>query len=196
VIRAVALWDAVWVFLVFLHGPAAAGKLTTARALSARLGFPVFHNHLVVDLLTTIFPFGSPPFVRLREDFWLSVFESAAEDARSLIFTFAPEATVATGFSERARTAVVTRSGTVHFVRLRVSEGEQDRRIGNADRREFHKLVDPNTLQRLRQAGGDFEQPPTDLTVDTDTSPPQQTAQTIIDHFRLEPEPTITRYPT
>ena len=182
--------------LVFLHGPAAAGKLTTARELSARLGFPVFHNHLVVDLLTGIFPFGSPPFVRLREEFWLSVFQSAAENARSLIFTFAPEATVAAGFPERARTAVVTKSGTVHFVQLRVSEREQDRRIGNADRREFHKLIDPNTLHRLRQAGGYVEQPPADLTIDTDASPPQQTAQTIIDHFRLEPEPTVTRHPT
>jgi hypothetical protein len=184
------------VFLVFLHGPAAAGKLTTARELSARLGFPVFHNHLVVDLLTAMFPFGSPPFVRLREEFWLSVFQSAAENARSLIFTFTPEPTVVAGFPERARTAVVSRSGMVHFVRLRVSPEEQDRRIGNADRRQFHKLVDPNTLQRLRQAGGKFEQPPTDLAIDTDASPPQQTAQTIIDYFRLQPEPTIARYPT
>ena len=45
--------------LVFLHGRAAAGKLTTARALEQRLGWPVFHNHLVVDLLTELFPFGS-----------------------------------------------------------------------------------------------------------------------------------------
>jgi len=184
------------VLLVFLHGGAAAGKLTTARELSARLGYPVFHNHLVVDLLTTVFPSGTPPFVRLREEFWLSVFQSAAENARSLIFTFTPEATVAAGFAERARTAVANRSGTVHFVRLRVSEEEQDRRVGNADRREFHKLVDPTVLRRLRQAGDDFEQPPTDLAIDTDTSPPGHTAQSIIDHFGLEPEPASIRYPT
>jgi cytidylate kinase len=55
--------------LVFLHGPAASGKLTVARALGDRVGFPVFHNHLVVDVLTTVFPFGSEPFVRLREQF-------------------------------------------------------------------------------------------------------------------------------
>ncbi len=30
--------------LVLLHGPVAAGKLTTARAPSTRLGYPVFHN--------------------------------------------------------------------------------------------------------------------------------------------------------
>lgn len=54
--------------LVFLHGTAAAGKLSTARALDRLLSYPVFHNHLVVDTLTTVFPFGSEPFVRLREE--------------------------------------------------------------------------------------------------------------------------------
>jgi hypothetical protein len=57
--------------LVILHGRAAAGKLTTARALEERLGWPVFHNHLVVDLLTELFPLRSDPFVRLREQMWL-----------------------------------------------------------------------------------------------------------------------------
>ena len=37
--------------LIVLHGPAAAGKLATARALERRVGYPVFHNHLVVDTL-------------------------------------------------------------------------------------------------------------------------------------------------
>jgi hypothetical protein len=48
--------------LVFLHGVAASGKLTTARELESQIGYPVFHNHLVVDLLTTVFTFGSQPF--------------------------------------------------------------------------------------------------------------------------------------
>ena len=59
--------------LVFLHGPAASGKLTTARALGQLTGYPVFHNHLVVDMLTLIFPFGSKEFVALREQFWIAV---------------------------------------------------------------------------------------------------------------------------
>ena len=57
--------------LVFLHGPAAAGKLTVARALAARTGFALFHNHLVVDAVAAVFPFGSAEFRTLRERFWL-----------------------------------------------------------------------------------------------------------------------------
>jgi hypothetical protein len=77
--------------LVFLHGVAASGKLTTALALQEQIHYPVFHNHLVVDALTTVFPFGSEPFIRLREQFWLQVFADAAQVDRSLTFTFTPE---------------------------------------------------------------------------------------------------------
>jgi len=104
--------------LVFLHGTAASGKLTTARALETLLGYPVFHNHLVVDALTTVFPFGSESFVRLREEFWLQVFTDAARIARSLTFTFAPEATVQPGFPARARARVELSGGRICFVRL------------------------------------------------------------------------------
>lgn len=56
--------------LIFLYGPMAAGKLTVARELAARTGFALFHNHLLVDAVAAVFPFGSPSFVRLREQFW------------------------------------------------------------------------------------------------------------------------------
>src|ERR1700722_14767574 len=125
--------------LVFLHGGAATGKLTTARALEQLLGYPVFHNHLVVDMLLPMFPFGSEPFVRLREQFWLAVFEDTAVAQRSITFTFAPENTVAAGFPARAKSAVEQAGGRVCFVRLTVDEPEQERRLGNPSRSEFHK---------------------------------------------------------
>lgn len=151
--------------LVFLHGPAASGKLTIARAVEARLGLPVFHNHLVVDLLTTVFPFGTEPFVRLREEFWTAVFADAARVGRSICFTFTPEATVRPGFPERVRGLVEAGGGRVRFVGLRVSEREQERRIGLPERSEFHKLTSVETLRRLRNYGAGVEQPPTNLSV-------------------------------
>lgn len=178
--------------LVFLHGPAAAGKLTSARALAAELGYPVFHNHLVVDLLTTVFPFGSEGFVRLREQTWLSVFAEAAAVGRSLVFTFAPEPTVVPGFAERARVVVEKGGGRVCFVALQVSRPEQLRRVTEPSRREFHKLSDPSLLHP-----GDPppERLPIDLAVDTEASPPARTAASVIGHFGLRPEAPTVRYP-
>ena len=71
----------------------------TPRELERLTEYPVFHNNLVVDMLTVRFPFGSAEFVALREQIWITVFAEAARINRSLIFTFAPEATVQPGVS-------------------------------------------------------------------------------------------------
>lgn len=182
--------------LVFLHGGAASGKLTTARALERTVGYPVFHNHLVVDALTTVFPFGSEPFVRLREQFWLQVFTDAARTDRSLTFTFTPEGTVLPGFPDRVQAVVEAAGGRTHFVRLLVGDAEQERRIGAGSRREFHKLTDLETVRRLRNYRFSVEQPPVDLEVDTETSTAEQTADLIVRQFGLIAEVRTERYPT
>jgi chloramphenicol 3-O-phosphotransferase len=181
--------------LVFLHGRAAAGKLTTARRLSDLVGYPVFHNHVVVDMLTTMFPFGSEPFVLLREQFWLAVFAEAARHDCSLIFTFTPEFTVATGFAMRVRAAVDPAGGTVCFVRLRVSDAEQERRVTDPSRSEFHKLASVPTLRRIA-AQPAAEQPPVDLDVDTDHSSAEASAALIASHFDLPRQVPQDRYPS
>lgn len=175
--------------LVFLHGPAAAGKLTVARELSALTGLPVFHNHLVVDLLLEVFEFGSPEFVRLRERFWLETFSEAARAGRSLIFTFAPENTVPPGFPERVVSTVGEHGGRVRFVQLRISDAEQERRIENPNRREFNKLASLSTLRRLRAADGPaVEIPPAHVVIDTEATGPAGAAQILRETFVLHTE--------
>jgi hypothetical protein len=181
--------------LIFLHGPAAAGKLTVARALNARLHYGVFHNHLIVDALTEVFPFGTPPFVRLREQFWLATFREATASGTSLIFTFAPEPSVSPAFPQEARKAVEDEGGRIHFVRLLVSETEQERRIALPSRSEFAKLSDLETLRRLRQRGDAVEEPPTDLLIDTERLTADDAAASIVDAFRLLPAEPHHRYP-
>src|ERR1700749_1982483 len=115
--------------LIFIYGPIASGKLTIARELASRTGMSLFHNHLVVDAVGAVFPFGSKAFVRLREQFWLSVFEAAAQNGCSLIFTFVPEPTVDPAFPERVRELVRSAGGEVTFVELVISREEQERRL-------------------------------------------------------------------
>lgn len=169
--------------LVFLHGPPASGKLTIARELSRLTGLPVFHNHLVVDTLLEVFEFGSPEFVELREQFWLSTFRAAADSGRSVIFTFAPDPTVPTGFPQRAASIVANHAGQVHFVGLQVSPAEQERRIENPDRKRFQKLASVDTLKRI-QADAEStaaETPPVDLLIDTDNTDAAGAARQIRD---------------
>ena len=166
--------------LVFIHGPAAAGKLTVARALAERTGLALFHNHLVVDAVGAVFPFGSAAFRHLREAFWLEVFDTAAVEGRSLIFTFAPEATVSPGFPEKAVSTVEGRGGKVRFIALTCPDAEQEARIEGASRAAFGKLKSAEQLKALREAGA-FAYPdlPAELTLDTGELAPEESARRI-----------------
>jgi len=172
--------------LVFLHGPAAAGKLTVAKALARRTGFALFHNHLVVDAVAAVFPFGDPEFRRLRERFWLETFEAAAKGGRSLIFTFAPEATVSAGFPQAASAAVEAEGGRVRFIELTCPPDELARRIDAADRAAFGKLRDPDLFRRLATEGA-FDYPPiaSELTIDTAATTPDGAAERIASTLSL-----------
>ena len=64
--------------------------------------------------------------MNLREQFWLATFTESARSGTSIIFTFTPEPTVAAGFADRARSVVEDAGGRVDFVRLEVSDTEQE----------------------------------------------------------------------
>ena len=137
--------------LLFIYGPPAAGKLTIARELAARTGVTLFHNYLVVDAVGAVFPFGDEAFTRLRDQFWMAVFEDAAKQDRSLIFTFAPEPTVAPDYSERARALVERHAGRTTFIALTISPAEQERRLLDQSRAAFAKMRDLSLRHDLRQ---------------------------------------------
>ena len=170
--------------LVFLHGAPAVGKLTVARELAALTGFRLFHNHLTVDLVSSLFPFGSEPFVLLREQIWLAAFAEAARNNVSLIFTFNPERTVRKSFVQDAIEAVATENGQVIFVELTCAEEELERRMEDSSRKEFGKLGSIEQYRSLK-ASGAFEYPPlpNDLSLDTTSQPPADSARLISAHL-------------
>ena len=172
--------------LIFLYGPVASGKLTVGKKLAERTGYALFHNHLIVDAVLAVFPFGSPEFVRLREAFWLETIETAARSGRSLIFTFAPEPSVAADFPERVTRIVAAVGGRVTFVALALPATEQERRLANSDRAQFEKL---RSIELLRQLRPDFERclaamPPAAITIDTFSMPAEDAAARILAGMR------------
>lgn len=168
--------------LVFLYGPPAAGKLTVARLLAEETGFALFHNHLVVDAVHAVFPFGSSNFVRLREQFWLDVIGAAAAEDRSLIFTFQPEPTVSPDFPQRVIELVAGMGGHTFLAYLKLSAHEQLTRITNPDRAAFGKLRDADLLRTLQPQFADCEaaMPTPHLTIDTAATPSVETAARIL----------------
>ncbi len=62
---------------VVILGCPAVGKLTTAKALSRRLDYPVFDNAKIVDLVSVIHSYGTKEF-RIYRDYLLYSFYSEA----------------------------------------------------------------------------------------------------------------------
>lgn len=169
--------------LIFIYGLPATGKLTVAQELASLTGYKLFHNHLAVDLLLAVFEFGSLPFVQLREEIWLSVFDQACRaQLPGLIFTFAPERTVRPQFVSEALSVVGQAGGEVTFVELTCPIAELKERLDSPSRRNYQKLTDLSIFDQLH-AGGHFESsqmPKAALSIDTAHCPPKQAALRII----------------
>jgi adenylate kinase len=175
--------------LIFLHGLPGVGKLTVARELAKLTGFRIFHNHLAVDLVESVFEFGSLPFVELREKLWLDVFSQAvAAGMNGLVFTFAYDRTVQDSFVGNTRRIVESAGGEVFFVELRCSAEELERRIEHPSRQRFGKLSSVGRFRELKEAGAFVDPgiPKERLVVDTTELSATDAADRIVRELRLK----------
>jgi hypothetical protein len=178
--------------LVFLYGPPAVGKLTVAKELAKRRAFRVLHNHVTIDAVATVLPFGTDAFWgvvgRLRRD----LVAGAAREGIDLVYTyvFAPgdEPHV-----DAISTAYEEAGGRVTFVRLLASRDELLRRVENESRAAHGKIVDVETLRGLLSEHDLFAPIPgcESLTIDLDATTAAEAAEVILGHTdeRRGPEP-------
>jgi len=168
--------------VVFIHGPAAAGKFTIGSIVAAATGLPLFHNHLAVDVALSLFAFGSFGFRNLRAEIWRAAFREAASEGRSFIFTFHPEATVEPALVDELAAIVAGPGGSMVFVELTCSHATVLDRLGMESRKRFGKLTDPVLYEKIRSEGGfDFPGlPESDIRIDTDSVAPADAAQMIV----------------
>lgn len=168
--------------LLFLHGPPAVGKLTIARDVAALTGWRLFHNHLTVDLVLSVYDFGTPGFIALREQIWFAVIRRALADRLpGLIFTFNPESSVPRRFIDELFAEVPARGGELFSVALTASETEIERRLASESRKQHRKLADVSFYRQLRDRGT-FASPTiprNDLMIDTEQVSPADAARQI-----------------
>lgn len=174
--------------LIVLYGLPGVGKLTVARELAKLTGFKVFHNHLTVDLLLSVFEFSSPSFVELREQIWLDVFARAAAEKNSgLVFTFVFEHTVRDNFIQRLHRVVGANGGELLFVNLICSRAELEKRLTDPSRQAFKKLNSVAEFEALSRAGGFShpEVPVARLVLDTTDLSASSAAAKIVEELKL-----------
>ncbi len=173
--------------LVFIYGPPACGKLTVATELAKLTGFRLFHNHVSIQFVQSLFEFGTRPFWRLIDKYRAEMIEEAAKEGVDTIFTFVYGKTTDDPFVRRIIRKVNSHGGKVCFVRLRCDRDELERRVGSKARKSLGKIATKRLLNNVfKRFDLDSEVPfQRSLTVDTGTQSPRKAAKTIAEHYGL-----------
>jgi tRNA uridine 5-carbamoylmethylation protein Kti12 len=181
--------------LVFIYGPPASGKLTVAKELAKLTGFRLFHNHVSIDFVQSLFEFGSKPFWRLTDKYRTEMIEEAAKEGVDTIFTFVYGKTTDDPFVRRVLRKVKAHHGTVCFVRLECGRDELERRVTSKVRKSVGKIASKRLLNQVfKKFDLDSEIPfQPSLTIDTETQSPRKAAKMIVQHYALPVIETIAQ---
>jgi hypothetical protein len=169
--------------VVILSGLPGVGKLAVAKELARLSPYRVFHNHLVFDAVEALFPFGSSPFIELRERLWLELLSRAVrERVGDVIFTIARDQSLHADFLTTLGSALSTLGARVTYIGLSCHDAEHERRLASADRAQFGKI---NSVERFRQLSQTGAFPPFELSagailIDTTGLSPIAAAESII----------------
>ena len=158
--RGAALVDDRPMHLVLIFGPPAVGKMAVGRALSSLTGYPLFHNHMSIEPVLGIFPWGSPSFNRLTSELRRRVIEEAVvAELSGLIFTYvwALEDPADQRYVDWLTEPVRAVGGPIDFVELYADQATRLAREGTALRLEHkHSKRDVEAgRQRLLAADAD-----------------------------------------
>lgn len=169
--------------LLFLYGPPAVGKLTVARAIADRLPFKILHNHVTIDAVTAVLPFGSERFWGVVGRFRRDLVAAAAEEGVDLIVTYV----FAPGDEQHVAEIIAPyeeAGGTVVFVQLLAPREVLLQRVLAGSRKEHGKPTDPETLERMLDEYDNFAAlaAPGSLRIDLGTTSASDAADQIIDH--------------
>lgn len=176
---------------IFIYGPPAVGKLTVAKALSEITGFKLVHNHLVADLVKSIFSHGSKAARKLHKSLRFAVYEAAAQSGiNGLIFTFLYYG------EEEDHKAVndwenlsATYGNKVYFVRLYCEQEELEKRVLDPSRAGTKKVTDVEKLRTIIQKENVCGEIPQSiingLSINNTSLNPSEVALTIRKHFQI-----------
>lgn len=174
--------------LIVLYGPPGVGKLTIARVLSKKTGYKVLHNHLTIELLCSLFDWGSKPYNDLVKKYRFELLEKAAKHGvKGVITTFVFGAEADNKEMSELLRRMKRLRVKVCFVKLECSQHELERRIKHHSRKEFTKIRHVKNLRDLMKKYDTRATMPVgdNLIIDTTSLPPTKVAKRVIQHFSL-----------
>ena len=174
--------------LVFIYGPPGVGKLSVARELARLTGYKLFDNHVSIRCAESVFDFGTKPFWKVVGGIRDMVFEEAAANHVSLIFTFVYAHPEDLPHVERVSGFFESQGGRALPVRLDCAREELERRLPHPDRACVGKMASLDTLREVISRYDIFSpvHGRESLEIDNTEVAPAEVARLIIEHYRLE----------
>jgi len=185
-----------WQLLIF--GPQAVGKMTVGRELARLTGARLLYNHMLIDLLTEFFDFGTPPFERLLEEARHRIAEEAAGAGVNFILTgaWAFDDPSVLGIVRRWTEAIEARGASFGFVELRAPLAVRLERNRSELRRSAKKLdwATDDAVTALASAhrwysDASFPYPERHLVIENANVEAVAAAARIVEQFGLERAP-------
>ncbi len=173
--------------LVFIYGPPGVGKLSVAKELARLTGYKLFDNHVSIRCADSVFAFGTKPFLRIVGTIRDVVFEEAAANGVSLIFTYVYSHPQDMPHVERMCGFFESEGGRVLPVRLSCAREELEHRLTRPGRAEAGKLASLDTLRELYRTHDFFSSVPgrESLELDNTALAPEEVAGLIASHYHL-----------
>lgn len=173
--------------MIFLYGPPAVGKLTVAKELAKITGYKLFHNHLTVDLVSSLYEWGSPKYWEYLRSIREQLLANLAKDNVDIIFTYVYAAGEDEKVMERMFKKIEENGGEVLLVQLTTSVEKLKERIVAEDRRQFKKMHKTDSLDSWINQYKLFEAYPNrqNLVVDNSDMTPTEVANLILKKYNL-----------
>ncbi len=173
--------------MIFLYGPPAVGKLTVAKELAKITGYKLFHNHLTVDLVSSLYEWGSPKYWEYLRNIREQLLASLAKDNVDIIFTYVYAAGEDEEVMERMFKKIEENGGEVLLVQLTTSVEKLKERIVAEDRRQFKKMYKTESLDSWINQYKLFEAYPDlhNLVVENSNMSPTEVANLIVEKYQL-----------
>lgn len=173
--------------LIVIYGPPACGKFTIAQELSKITSYKLFHNHLTLDLIKTILPFGTPKFWEEVTELRRKLLRLAAKENVNLIYTFCYYHKEDDEKVAKIKEIIESEKGKVYFVQILCDKEELYKRVENKSRKKYGKIKDLKILNDVLNNHELFKSVPFEpnISINNTKLSPKVVAKKIISSFNL-----------
>ncbi len=179
--------------VIVLYGAMGVGKLTIGKLLSKKLNFKLTHNHLINDLVDSVFERGKPEREALVEELRYEFYRSCVLAKQNIIIThcYLHDYISSTGLKDpvylKRLESMLTKAGAeVFFIHLKANKENLLKRISSPDRKRYKKLVNKKIMKKILQKSDFSTSAPVhnNLAIDTSNKKVTQTVESIINYLK------------